>query len=400
MPQLRPHRKDFNAQRAAFLCGEHGLSQGEIGRMLDLSQSAVSRLLKYAEHRKWLERRYRFIPDGLPADRLQYLRRLVEPNQLIDRLTAVESETGVRVRDVHVVDTGSSGESQKAIAARQTRFGRAAARTVADLMLRSDVFAVTWGRTISHIVEAIREIVPVPATGRAIRFVPVCCEPTHEKSNPDTSSHLAEQLHMLLRASVPGRPPSLSGVPALIPRRFRGSDARGIRKFVEQAASYREMFGDRGPLIRQVDALLTSVGPAKRPMGFVNEELRSAGSVPGRPLTKEQLERLVVGDVGGVLLPRRDLDRADRREVDQLNAMWTGITREHLERIAAQAARTRRPGVIVASFGGAGRAETIAEAVRCGLVNELIIDRQLAEALTEVLSPPTTGQRGRPDESA
>jgi DNA-binding transcriptional regulator LsrR (DeoR family) len=399
MPRLRPHQKDFNAQRAAFLFGAHGLSQGEIGRMLDLSQSAVSRLLKYAEHRKWLERRYRFIPDGLPSDRLQYLRRLVEPDQLIDRLTAVESETGVRVRDVHVVDTGSSGESQKAIAARQTRFGRAAARTVADLMLRSDVFAVTWGRTISHIVEAIRAIVPVPATGRAIRFVPVCGEPTHEKSNPDTSSHLAEQLHTLLRASVPGRPPSLTGVPALIPRRFRGSDARGIRRFVEEAASYREMFGDRA-LIRQVDALLTSVGPAKRPMGFVNEELRSAGSVPGRPLTKEQLERLVVGDVGGVLLPRRDLDRADRREVDQLNAMWTGITREHLERIAAQAARTRRPGVIVASFGGAERAETIAEAVRCGLVNELIIDRQLAEALTDVLSPPTTGQRGKTDESA
>lgn len=386
MPRLHPQRKDINAQRAAFLFAEHGLGQVEIGRMLDVSQSVVSRLLKYAEKQKWLERRYRFIPDALPSERVQSFRRLVEPDKLIDRLTAVQSETGVHVRDVHVVDTGSSGESDKAIAARQKRFGRAAARPVAELMLRSDVFAVTWGRTISHIVDAIREIVPVQATGRAMRFVPVCGEPTHEKSNPDTSSHLAERLHALLQASVPGRPPSLTGVPALIPRHFRGSDARGIRKFVEQAASYREMFGDRAPIIRQVDALLTSVGPARRPMGFINEELRSAGSLPGQSLTKERLEKLVVGDIGGVLLPRRDLDRAGRREVDQLNAMWTGITREHFERIAVQAARTKRPGVIVASFGGAERAETVAEAVRCGLVNELIIDRQMADALTEVLS--------------
>jgi hypothetical protein len=36
--------------------------------------------------------------------------------------------------------------------------------------------------------------------------------------------------------------------------------------------------------------------------------------------------------------------------------------------------------------------------VRCGLVNELIIDRHLADALTEKLSAPTTGQRGRADE--
>jgi DNA-binding transcriptional regulator LsrR (DeoR family) len=389
MPRSRPNRKDFNAQRAAYLFAEHGLAQGEIGRMLGgLSQSVVSRLLKHAEERKWLERRYRFIPEGLPAERLEYLRRLVEPNQLIDRLSAVESRTGVRVRDVHVVDSGSTGTSAKAIAQRQSRFGRAGARTVADLLLRSDVFGVTWGRTISHVVDALREIAPVRATGRAIRFVPVCGEPQHEKSNPDTSSHLAERLHVLLRASIPGRPASLTGVPALIPRRFRGSDARGIRKFVEAAASYREIFGDRAPLIGQVDSLLTSAGPAERPMGFVNEELRSAGSVSPRPLTKEQLAKLVVGDIGGVLLPRRDLDAAARREVAALNNMWTGVKREHLERIATQAARTNRPGVIVASFGGVDRAEIVAEAVRCGLVNELIIDRQLADALTKVLAAP------------
>lgn len=397
MAGSRHGRKDFNAQRAAYLFAEHGVRQEEIGRMLGgLSQSAVSRLLKHAEQRKWLERRYRFLPHDLPPGRLEYLRRLVEPNQLMDRLTAVESRTGVHVRDVHVVESGSIGTSPKAIAGRQTRFGRAASGIVADMMLRSDVFAVTWGRTISHVVDAIRAIAPVPATGRAIRFVPVCGEPHDEKSNPDTSSHLAERLHALLQVSVPPRPPSLTGVPALIPRRFHGADARGIRKFVEAAASYREIFGKRSPIIRQVDSLLTSVGPAERPMGFINEELRSAGSLAGRPLTKEQLARLVAGDIGGVLLPRPNVSRVGAREVDALNNMWTGVTRAHYERIAVQAERTKRPGVIVVSFGGAERAETIAEAVRCGLVNELVIDRQLADALTKVLSPPD----GSGDEAA
>jgi DNA-binding transcriptional regulator LsrR (DeoR family) len=385
MTPLRQRRKDFNALRAAFLFGDHGLSQDEIARMIGVSQPVVSRLLKYAERRKWLERRYRFIPDELPPDRLQYLRRMLHPNKLIDRLTAVQSETGVLVRDVHVIDTGMRGTSDRIIAARQTRFGRGAARIVVDLMLRSEVFAVTWGRTISQIVDAIRGIVPVAATGRAIRFVPVCGEGTHEKSNRDTSSHLAERLHEVLQARV-HQPLSLTGLPALIPRRYRGAGLPVIKEFVEQNTSYQEIFGGRSPLVHRVDALLTSVGPAKRPMGFINEELLRAGSLPRRPLTKEQLEKLVVGDVGGVLLPRRDLDRAGLREVDQLNAMWTGVKREHLERIATQAARTKRPGVIVASFGGADRAEPIAEAVRRGLVNELIIDRSLAEALTEKLS--------------
>lgn len=394
MAPLRQHRTDFNAQRAAYLFGEHGLSQSEIARMLGLSQPVISRLLTYAEQRNWLERRYRFIPDGLAPDRLLYLRRLVEPNQLIDRLTAVRSETGVHVSDVHVVDTGSRGDSAKAIAARQTRFGRAAARIVAGLMLRSDIFAVTWGHTISHIVDALGQMGPLPSTGRAIRFVPVCGEPAHAKSNADTSSNLVKRLHQL-HAGGPGRTLSLTGLFALIPRRFRGAELGTIRKFVEQATSYQEIFGGRAPLIHDVDALLTSVGPAKRPMGFINEELRSAGSLPRRPLTKEQLEKLVVGDIGGVLLPRRDLGRVARREVDQLRAMWTGVTRKHLERIAVQAARAKRPGVIVASFGGTDRAETIAEVVRCGLVNQLIIDRPLAEALTEKLSAIPSGARER-----
>src|SRR5262245_52494957 len=98
MPRSRPGQKDFNAQAAAYLFAEHELSQETIGRMLGgLSQSAVSRLLKYAEKRGWLERRYRFLEAGLPAGRLEYLKSFVKPDRLMGRLSAVNPSNGVRV---------------------------------------------------------------------------------------------------------------------------------------------------------------------------------------------------------------------------------------------------------------------------------------------------------------
>jgi len=386
MTSKQQGRKDLEVQKAAYLCAEHSLTQSEIGRLLGgLSQSRVSRLLKRAEEHGWLQRNYRFVPDKLSTDQLAQLKRVVEPSTLVERLAEIESSTGVHVRGVHVVDSGSSGTTTRTLSTRLARFGRAAAGPLGELLLLSDVFACTWGRTVSHVVDGIRAAQSPPVRERGIRFVPVCGEPLEQASNQDTSSHLAERLHSLLRSTAPP-PPSLTGVPALIPRRFRGADARGIRRFVEQAASYREVFGTGSPLINRVDSLLTSVGPSRRPMGFIHEELLKAGSTTTRKLISTSLASLVAGDVGGVLIPRRSLDARGRREVDALNAMWTGAKRSHLERIARQAARSTRPGIIVVSLGGDDRAEIIAEAVRCGLVNELIIDRALADALTHRLT--------------
>ncbi len=378
----RQSRKDLEAQQAAYLRAEHGLLQEEIGRLLGgLSQSRVSRLLHRAEERGWLVRSYKFVTDGLPPDRLAALKRFVEPSTLVDSLARVDSRTGVTVRGVHVVDSGSSGRN---IDLRLVRFGRAAAEPLIDLIRRSDVLAVTWGNTVSHVVDGIAQAkAPRPAP-RAIRFVPVCGEPLDRGSDQVTASHLAERLHKIMGSTAP-RPPSLTGVPALIPRRFSGSDADGIRKFVAQAGSFKEVFGKPAPLIDQVDSLITAVGSSKKPMGFIHDELLKAGSLPKRKLTSAALGKLVVGDVGGVLFPRPGLDTRGRAEVEALNGMWTGATLPHFERIAKQAARSARPGIIVVAMGGEDRAAIVAEAVRHGLINELIIDRSLADALTTAL---------------
>jgi len=378
--------RDLAAQAAAYLRAKHRLSQAEIGQLLGgLSQSMVSRLLKRAEELGWLKVSYTFVgEERLVPERLAYLRRLVEPKGLVEVLRAIKSATRVRVRELRVVDSGGRGTSQRAIEARLKRVGRAAAVRVGELLQRSDVFAVTWGKTVSHVVDALAAAPPPQSSTRSVRFVPVCAEPLEQSSDADTSTHLARRLHTLLQATT-DPPPSLTGVPALISRVFRGADANGIRKYVERAASYREIFGARAPLIGRVDSLLTSVGHSRHPMGFIHDELLSAGSTSTKPLTSARLATLVAGDIGGVLLPKPDLDSAHRREVEALNAMWTGVKLEHLQRIAQQADRRKRPGVIVVSLG-ADRAEIIAEAVRCGLINELIVDRALADALARTLS--------------
>jgi DNA-binding transcriptional regulator LsrR (DeoR family) len=386
MASTQQQRKDLEAQQAAYLLAEYDMTQAEIGLVLGgLSQSRVSRLLKRAEEKGWLRRRYEFIADGIQATQVDQLKRLIKPNSLIDRLAKIESRTGVLVRKVQVVENGTGGTSSRSWVARLRRFGRAAAEPLAELMSRSDVLALTWGMTLSSAIDHSRPQQWRATAGRAIRFVPVCGEPHQCASNRETSSHLATRLHALVKSTAP-MPPSLTGVPALIGRRYHGADLRGIRRFVEDAASYREVFGGTNPLIGQVDSLLTAVGPADHPMGFIFEELLTAGSTGGRKLTAARLKKLVVGDIGGVLIPRPGLDAPARREVDELQKMWTGVQLDDLERIARAAAKSSRPGVIVAAIGGDDRAEIIAEVIRRGLVNELVIDRPLSEALGKALS--------------
>jgi DNA-binding transcriptional regulator LsrR (DeoR family) len=121
-------------------------------------------------------------------------------------------------------------------------------------------------------------------------------------------------------------------------------------------------------------------------MGFIYDELLKAGSTPRKKLTQSSLQKLVVGDLGGILFPRPDLDARGREEVARLNAMWTGAKLRHVERIARDAARSTRPGVIVVAMGAEDRAAILAEVIRYGLVNELIIDRSLSEALVKALA--------------
>jgi hypothetical protein len=72
-------------------------------------------------------------------------------------------------------------------------------------------------------------------------------------------------------------------------------------------------------------------------------------------------------------------------KVKRINTQWTGIQREHVARCAERArASEGTPGVIVLAIGRA-KAEAVIEAVNQSLVNHLLIDQDLADALVEDL---------------
>jgi DNA-binding transcriptional regulator LsrR (DeoR family) len=167
------------------------------------------------------------------------------------------------------------------------------------------------------------------------------------------------------------------------PREVRAALPRVLRAFFEESSpAYKEIFIGPEALIDRVDVLVTSVGGSNKPMGFCNDDLLKVSG-----LSEERVGQLVIGDVGGVLLPARGLSARDAATVEGVNAMWTGIQRRHLEGIARRAAQRRTPGIILITLG-ASRSAIVLEAIREGLCSELMIDRDLATALRRELAHP------------
>ena len=99
--------------------------------------------------------------------------------------------------------------------------------------------------------------------------------------------------------------------------------------------------------------------------------------VSAEGVTKDELQGRAVGDIGGVFLPRSARDPVVRG----INERWTGVRLEHLAGCARAAADDPgRAGVVVVAMGRA-KAEVTHACVRAGLITELILDHDLAQAL-------------------
>lgn len=158
MPRRKNRERDLRAQEAAYLRAQYGMSQDEIGRVLGrmfeggkpMSQSQVSKLLDHAKRQKCFEESRRFIKTAdISEERHEQIRGLLAPSSLRDALERVESATSVRVRSVRVLVSGLGADpTPELLDAALMRFARMAAGRVEELLRESDVFAVTWGRTI------------------------------------------------------------------------------------------------------------------------------------------------------------------------------------------------------------------------------------------------------------
>lgn len=401
----RPRKNGYDTratQRVAYLRGTFGMTMEEIvdtlgGAAHGVNLSQVNRLLKCARTRGLLTERtvHQFTAHGLSDDELAEIKDVHAWDTLRKRLGGIRAPNGVSVRGVRAFVSGR-GTTEL----RLRRFGMKAAGALAEMLPQSSTFAVTWGTSIGHVIDALGARMP-DRLDHPIRFVPVRAARLGERDQRTSSSSLAMRLDEIVngvaREGDDDREPplSLNGVSPFTPHWFR--DDPRFREFLHELPAFSEIFGltaqDRRlgtqvetsadpPLIARVDALLTSIGPRNRPAGEFYGQLRKHGQIG-----TQDLFRIVLGDIGGVLLPVALASREDLVRVAALNEISTGLQREHLEDIAVRAQERDTPGVIVASLGDKGgeRALTLLGAIRAGLVNELIIDRQLADSLMALL---------------
>lgn len=371
--------RDRRAQQAAYLRARHNFSQEEIGKLLGgVSQSHVSRLLAHATEMGWLVTELRFNQRNMSPEALREIQHLLEPRRLVSRFDEIRARTGRMTPNVRVFDSGSESPTTGAFEIRARRFGRSAAGRLEELLRQSNAVGVTWGRTVSSMVDGLAAANRSYHGDKTITFAPVSAELITLAAPDYSSSLLAARLNNLFNDGAV-ETLRLGGVPAYIPRRYDAAKVQAIREYLLDAASYRLIFSGENPLINRLDTVITSVGSAERPLGGAMEEVLSAADI-----TATQLKALIAGDVGGILIPKPDLPPDAVRQVDELNAMWTGITKEHLARIAIRAAGVGGAGVVVAAIGRE-RARIVVEMIRLEMINELIIDWDLANALEALL---------------
>lgn len=374
---------DQRAQCAAYLRARHNMSQIEIGEALGgLSQPHVSRLLTHAQKKKYLVVTERFAEEKFSSDWIKQIDELLAPPDLSAALSAFCQPLNRIAPNVRVFESGS-GQTEAALTHRRNRFGRTASGRLAELLTKADIVGVAWGRTIQTMIDGIVLSNRPVDSARAIDFLPVCAEFVKLTQRGYSASRLAERLDDIYNSGN-GSTVSMTGFPAFIPRAYDADMQRSIRRLVSDTPSFAHVFSGDDPLAGRIDTLISSVGSSQTPLLGALEELVHAGQV-----TAARLSELIVGDLGGILIPRRDLGKKDQLLVEELNDMWTGLQIDHVRGIADRASNDpAKNGVVIVAMQ-AERAATILELVRSGLVNELIIDQKAADQLFVLLQDAT-----------
>jgi DNA-binding transcriptional regulator LsrR (DeoR family) len=372
-----PPQRELRVQQAAYLYARHRMSQEEIGRRLGgISQSQVSRLLAHAHEIGLLVTEHRFVDDLLSGDQLAEIQRVLEAQELSAALEKFGRKTGGILPRLSVFDSGVPGRAATNHIERGGAFGRAASGRLVELLSGARVVGVAWGSTLNFLTNALPH--PQSRSGKlATQFVPICAELVALEDPGYSSSWLAARLNHAFNGEE-GIRLQLTGIPAFIPKRYKEAKARAIREYIRETASYEKIFIGANSYVDQMDAVITSVGSAEAPVRGSTAELLLAAE-----LDADALRALVVGDIGGILIPRPTLSAAKKRVVDEINQMWTGLSVDRLATIAKRAAgKNGRGGNIVAAFGR-DKADSIIQSIRMGLINELIIDYDLKNALSE-----------------
>lgn len=385
MNRMRPEERKVDMLATVYLAKE-GRKPGEIADLLGITPVAVSRHLKLARKELYLRNEIVFVQENVSADEMMKVRQRVTRQALENRLNELAYSHGtMRKLSLRIFPCGPCRDDQE----RMRKLGADAALLVRQLLLRSKSCGVTWGGMLKGVVDGLRGLhIPGRWAGQEdIQCIPLSGEPLGEERASFSSSSLAHDLGTILNGDQYDAP-SLAMVPAFIPDRFFKHEKEGVWRLIKLVKSYKKIFGPRtngaaassagtGGMAQRLGMLLTSVGSHEKPLGFgigvLFKEMKISSSL---------LRSLIVAEVGGVLIPRDDLSRAQRKLLDTVQSSWTGLGLRDLEECARQGSDpfSGPPGVVVVS-GGKDRAVVVCELVKRGLINHLIIDEVLAEEL-------------------
>jgi DNA-binding transcriptional regulator LsrR (DeoR family) len=373
---------------AAYLAGG-GRSQTEIATILGIGQASVSRLLAEAENLKYLERKPRFVVENVSHDELRKARQRAEQTKLRDKLgTLGASNRSLRLT---VFPTSSTDASAEGMLQRMERFSQSAAPLVSDLLASVDSCGVTWGGTLAAVANALQATRGKPARETApVKVVPLCGERFGNLPTSTSASTIAEKLGAYMNGPANERL-SLGMLPAYVPSGFTPKELDVIWRLIEQVDAYSRIFGrhNEGGLIHELDIILTGISAKDQPLGFgMTWQLSGSKRQEAVKRTEAIWSKAVIGDIAGVCLHRPTLTALEQKTLDSISERWTGLRLEHLQACAKRAMEAssvvQRPGVIVLAIGKQ-KAECIHAALTLGVVNHLVIDEELEQALEKLL---------------
>jgi DNA-binding transcriptional regulator LsrR (DeoR family) len=293
------------------------LTQVEISRAIDMTRSAVSRMLTEARKKRIVEINVR------------------RPLRFDARLEAALQER-FNLQGAHVL-AGQRGDDYDKL---RRQLGQTAAGTLKDLLRPQMSCGVAWGTTVSVTIEAMD--VPDPVPMQIVQLVGVLRSNSHAFN--------AQALVEIMARKLGGEGLYLYS-PFIVEN---AATAHSIRSIPDM----RETL-DAG---KRCDIALMGIGTVLDPA--------YSSLYQGGHITLETLEQLrhggAVGDVGGV-----HIDINGNEAGGDFNDRLVGITGPELLAIPTR----------LAVAGGVAKAEAILGALRGGYVNLLVTDSETAEAV-------------------
>jgi len=394
-----PTAKQEEKEMVAFMAAVDKMPQADIAKTLKLTKATVCRYIRAAkEERPVLLRDLGFEFVERSKQRRDAIRQRIQQRLYPSALCAALNQIACQpIRRVSVFDSapGANSGELKPWDHAAWKFGRAAAGRIREIVMEAGTVYCAFGRQLLAVVDGIRRLgLATPWTKKRIQFVPVWGEvltdaraeatsPSFPEPERFSASFIAAELSRL--ANGPREPVySLLAAPAIIPRGFPPADIDCIKRFIHKNKAYAEIFGDSGHdglLHDKPDTLLAGAGVPQHKGRFWSAAIMHAIDV-----RQEDMEKLVVGDSGGVLIERPGLSHSEQQQLQEIQSHWLGLHKDHLKYIADNARTGGHGGVTVVGVGKL-RATVIFEAIKShgGLINELVIDRALADELARLL---------------